>query len=227
VTSHRPTHVLGINAYHGDVSAALVRDGILIAAVEGALPADQALRGLPDARHSVGAPSGWDPRHGCRSCRGESRSARAPPAQGVVHAGPTAQHSRSCATDCGTVGGWATCAGRSPLRSRCATRHCHRSIMSNTTPRTWPAPSSSHRSATRRAARSTASGDFVSTSFALGSDTHIDVLDHVFFPHSLGILYTAVTQHLGSRRSATSFKVMGLAPYGGRRWWKRSADSCA
>src|SRR5215216_1691630 len=28
------TYVLGINAYHGDVSAALVRDGVLVAAVE-------------------------------------------------------------------------------------------------------------------------------------------------------------------------------------------------
>src|SRR5690349_24483271 len=30
----RPTYVLGINAYHGDVSAALLRDGVLVAAVE-------------------------------------------------------------------------------------------------------------------------------------------------------------------------------------------------
>jgi carbamoyltransferase len=57
-------------------------------------------------------------------------------------------------------------------------------------------------------------GDFVSTSFAVGSDTHIDVLDHVFFPHSLGILYTAVTQHLGFPAFGDEFKVMGLAPYG-------------
>jgi carbamoyltransferase len=57
-------------------------------------------------------------------------------------------------------------------------------------------------------------GDFVSTSFAAGAGTHIDVLDHVFFPHSLGILYTAVTQHLGFPSFGDEFKVMGLAPYG-------------
>src|SRR5690242_17509039 len=30
----KPTHILGINAYHGDVSAVVLRDGILVAAVE-------------------------------------------------------------------------------------------------------------------------------------------------------------------------------------------------
>ncbi len=57
-------------------------------------------------------------------------------------------------------------------------------------------------------------GDFVSTSSRPGRGTHIDVLDRVFFPHSLGILYTAVTQYLGFPGYGDEFKVMGLAPYG-------------
>jgi carbamoyltransferase len=57
-------------------------------------------------------------------------------------------------------------------------------------------------------------GDFVSTSIAAGRDTRIDVLERVHFPHSLGLLYTAVTQYLGFLNYGDEFKVMGLAPYG-------------
>jgi carbamoyltransferase len=61
-------------------------------------------------------------------------------------------------------------------------------------------------------------GDFVSTSMALGANNHIDVIERVFFPHSLGILYTAVTQYLGFMGYGDEFKVMGLAPYGTPRY---------
>jgi carbamoyltransferase len=57
-------------------------------------------------------------------------------------------------------------------------------------------------------------GDFVSTSAAIGQGNHLDVLDRTYFPHSLGILYTAVTQYLGFLGYGDEFKVMGLAPYG-------------
>jgi len=57
-------------------------------------------------------------------------------------------------------------------------------------------------------------GDFVSTSKALGRGNKLDLLDKVYFPHSLGMLYTAVTQHLGFLGYGDEFKVMGLAPYG-------------
>jgi carbamoyltransferase len=57
-------------------------------------------------------------------------------------------------------------------------------------------------------------GDFVSTSFATGHGNHLEVLDKVYFPHSLGMLYTAVTQFLGFHGYGDEFKVMGLAPYG-------------
>ena len=57
-------------------------------------------------------------------------------------------------------------------------------------------------------------GDFVSTSMAIGKGNQLDVFDRVYFPHSLGILYTAVTQFLGFPHYGDEFKVMGLAPYG-------------
>lgn len=57
-------------------------------------------------------------------------------------------------------------------------------------------------------------GDFASTMLAVGKDTKLEVLDRVLFPHSLGILYTAVSQWLGFTHYGDEGKVMGLAPYG-------------
>ena len=57
-------------------------------------------------------------------------------------------------------------------------------------------------------------GDFVSTSMAAAQGNHFDVLARVYFPHSLGMLYTAVTQYLGFMGYGDEFKIMGLAPYG-------------
>ena len=57
-------------------------------------------------------------------------------------------------------------------------------------------------------------GDFVSTSLAIGAGSRFKVLERVYFPHSLGTMYTAVTQYLGFMGYGDEFKIMGLAPYG-------------
>src|SRR5262247_3900832 len=57
-------------------------------------------------------------------------------------------------------------------------------------------------------------GDFVSTSFGIGRGNQLKVIRRVFFPHSLGLLYLALTQYLGFPEYGDEFKVMGLAPYG-------------
>jgi carbamoyltransferase len=57
-------------------------------------------------------------------------------------------------------------------------------------------------------------GDFASTMLAEGHGSRFAVLDRVTYPHSLGILYTAVTQWLGFPHYGDEGKVMGLAPYG-------------
>ena len=57
-------------------------------------------------------------------------------------------------------------------------------------------------------------GDFVSTSLAYGKDSRLKILEKICFPHSLGMLYTAITQYLGFTGFGDEFKVMGLAPYG-------------
>ncbi|CAN5825883.1 carbamoyltransferase [soil metagenome] len=57
-------------------------------------------------------------------------------------------------------------------------------------------------------------GDFASTLLAEGHGNSFRVLDRVLFPHSLGILYAAVTQWLGFPKYGDEGKIMGLAPYG-------------
>ena len=57
-------------------------------------------------------------------------------------------------------------------------------------------------------------GDFVSTMVGQGNGTRIGVLQSVLFPHSLGLLYLAMTQYLGFPSYGDEYKVMGLAAYG-------------
>jgi carbamoyltransferase len=57
-------------------------------------------------------------------------------------------------------------------------------------------------------------GDFISTMLAVGRGADLRVLQRVHFPHSLGQLYTAVTQYLGFPSFGDEYKVMGLAAYG-------------
>ncbi|HVF61896.1 MAG TPA: carbamoyltransferase C-terminal domain-containing protein [Thermoanaerobaculia bacterium] len=61
-------------------------------------------------------------------------------------------------------------------------------------------------------------GDFVSTMSAVGRGDRLEVLDRVHFPHSLGLLYTAVTQYLGFPGFGDEYKLMGLAAYGEPRY---------
>ena len=64
-------------------------------------------------------------------------------------------------------------------------------------------------------------GDFVSTSTAIGRQGSMDVDRRIFFPHSLGLLYQAITQFLGFPNYGDEYKVMGLAPYGDDRYVDR------
>src|SRR5262249_38021171 len=57
-------------------------------------------------------------------------------------------------------------------------------------------------------------GDFASAAWGVGEGTMIRVDGRVYFPHSLGIFYSALTQFLGFPHYGDEYKVMGLAPYG-------------
>lgn len=58
------------------------------------------------------------------------------------------------------------------------------------------------------------SGDFTTTMMGVGRGTTMEVLDSIDFPHSIGVFYSAFTQYLGFPHYGDEYKVMGLAPYG-------------
>src|ERR1700737_3405840 len=57
-------------------------------------------------------------------------------------------------------------------------------------------------------------GDFASTMWGSGSGNRMQIADAIAFPHSLGLYYTAVTQYLGFLKFGDEYKVRGLAAYG-------------
>src|SRR6266516_1446287 len=206
--------ILGINVYHPDVSAVLIRDGQLIAALE-----EERFRRV---KHFAGFPS-----MAIRRCleiggtEGKDIDAVA------ISRNPRANLFRKAAF----------VLGHRPARALLADRlHNLRKVRDLRTPLAdalslpiermpkihyvehHPAhlASAFFVSPFEEAAVCALDGfgDFVSTSLAVGKDRRLKVLEKVCFPHSLGMLYTAVTQHLGFLNYGDEFKVMGLAPYG-------------
>lgn len=57
-------------------------------------------------------------------------------------------------------------------------------------------------------------GDFASAAWGLGKGGELGIDQRVHFPHSLGIFYQALTQYLGFPHYGDEYKVMGLASYG-------------
>lgn len=57
-------------------------------------------------------------------------------------------------------------------------------------------------------------GDFASTMWGTGSGSRMNIDGAVAFPHSLGLFYSGVTQYLGFPKFGDEYKVMGLAAYG-------------
>lgn len=57
-------------------------------------------------------------------------------------------------------------------------------------------------------------GEWATASLGRGNGRHVDILSEIRFPHSLGMLYSAFTSYLGFKINDGEYKVMGLAPYG-------------
>lgn len=64
-------------------------------------------------------------------------------------------------------------------------------------------------------------GEWATTTIGVGAGNSIRILQEQHFPHSLGLLYSAFTHHLGFRVNSGEYKVMGLAPYGTPRFAMR------
>jgi carbamoyltransferase len=57
-------------------------------------------------------------------------------------------------------------------------------------------------------------GEWATTSAAIGSGNRLEITREIYFPHSLGLLYSAATYYTGFKVNSGEYKVMGLAPYG-------------
>lgn len=57
-------------------------------------------------------------------------------------------------------------------------------------------------------------GDFTSCSWGVAKNSILKIDGKIFFPHSLGIFYQAITQYLGFKNYGDEYKVMGLSSYG-------------
>jgi carbamoyltransferase len=211
--------ILGINAYHGDVSAALLRDGHLVAAVE-----EERFRRV---KHWAGFPD-----HAIRACLAMAGAEARDIDRFAVSRNPRAHLWRK---------------GLFALRNRPDVRLLTDRVRNAATVQrlherlaaSLGLPAAHVRSRLRHVEHHPAHlassffaspfeeaavcaidgfGDFVSTSSGVGRGTSLDVQQRVFFPHSLGLLYLAITQYLGFPNYGDEFKVMGLAPYGEPRY---------
>ena len=207
--------VVGINAYHGDASACLLRDGQLIVAVE-----EERFRRV---KHWAGFP-----REAVRACLRTagirpgnvdafafSRQPRAnlwrkllftlrhrPSARLVRDRLANARRVRDGARDLSESLGLA--------HEEVATKiHWVEHHPSHLASAFFVSPF-----AEAAACAIDGFGDFVSTSWGVGREDQLRLLRKIYFPHSLGLLYLAVTQYLGFLRYGDEYKVMGLAPYG-------------
>lgn len=61
-------------------------------------------------------------------------------------------------------------------------------------------------------------GEWTTTSLAIGQGNQLSVQKEIHFPHSLGLLYSAITYYTGFKVNSGEYKVMGLAPYGVPRY---------
>ena len=61
-------------------------------------------------------------------------------------------------------------------------------------------------------------GEWTTTSISIGYKNKIKIEKEIFFPHSIGLLYSAFTYFLGFKVNSGEYKVMGLAPYGKDRF---------
>lgn len=207
--------VLGINAYHGDVSAVLLRDGQLVAAVE-----EERFRRV---KHWAGFP-----RESIRTCL---ELAGVKP-QEVDHVAISRDLKANLLRKAlftlrkrprpGLV--WDRLKNSNRVRDAAGTLSLELGVTREAiVPKLhWVEHHPAHLASAffvspfEEAAVCAIDGfgDFVSTSGAIGRGRTLDMLERVYFPHSLGLMYLAITQYLGFPYYGDEYKAMGLAPYG-------------
>jgi carbamoyltransferase len=205
-------NILGLNAFHGDASAALLRDGQLVLALE-----EERLNRI---KHWAGLPmlaakaclDGAQPDH-----IAISRNPRAHLRDKLLRAALRPHKWLSLASRTSNsirvsrVGEELAAAGIVPREARQVhfVEH-HRAHLA----------SAFFASPFEEAAVVSIDGfgDFSSVMWGMGKDNQIEVRGSVSFPHSLGIFYTAFTQFLGFPKYGDEYKMMGLSAYGEPRF---------
>lgn len=205
--------IVGLNAYHGDVAAAVIRDGVLVAALEeerfsrikhvAGFPALAIERGLQMAGATPRDVDVWAIARGRR-----------------VHLLRKAWFALTHRPGAALIDQYRGSAGKHASIPDVIARTFSLDSARITTEYVEHHPAHLA-SAYFMSGMSDAAccaidgfGDFVSASVARGHDGALDVVDRVYFPHSLGLLYLAITQYLGFKKFGDEYKVMGLAPYG-------------
>ena len=61
-------------------------------------------------------------------------------------------------------------------------------------------------------------GEYATTTMGRGMGSQLELYHEIDFPHSLGLLYSAFTYHIGFKVNSGEYKLMGLAPYGEPRF---------
>jgi len=67
-------------------------------------------------------------------------------------------------------------------------------------------------------------GEWANASYGIGDNNRVRLLKEMHYPHSVGLLYSAITYYLGFQVNSAEYKVMGLAPYGTPRYADLIAD---
>jgi len=212
-------YILGINAYHGDAAAAIIRDGELLAAVEE--------ERFNRKKHCAGFPV-----ESVRYCL----EVAGIPVEKVDHIGisrdPSAHLHKKILFSLKRlkklsgqiVERLANAAKVRDLRKELAdalgTSAELRAQFHNVEHHKAHMASCFFVSPFERAALLSIDGfgDFISTMWGKGEGNKIEVLGQVGYPHSAGIVYTATSQYLGFPQYGDEGKVMGLAPYGTPRY---------
>jgi carbamoyltransferase len=206
-------HILGINAFHGDSSAALLTDGKLIAAAE-----EERFRRL---KHWAGFPS-----KAIEYCLTEAGIKLADVDHVAVNQDSRASFARKAVYVLAHPPKVQLVLNR--LKNR-RVRASLKELLSGNFPKDQflgEAHQVEHHLAHLSSAFHVSPfddavvmsidgfGDFASAAWGRGSGTEIRVDGRVYFPHSMGIFYQALTQYLGFPHYGDEYKVMGLAPYG-------------
>ncbi|MBU8932503.1 MAG: carbamoyltransferase [candidate division Zixibacteria bacterium] len=61
-------------------------------------------------------------------------------------------------------------------------------------------------------------GEWANASYGVGDNNRVRLIDEMHYPHSVGLIYSAMTYYLGFRVNSAEYKIMGLAPYGTPRY---------